>query len=624
MRYLILLLGWVSGFTLMAQDLVIPDSLLNGSNQVAIHDHTVFEVEDIHSSTLKRNYRALILNKKAWRFNHIILHYDKFQTVASAQVKVLDLLGNERKSFKLKDFDDKSLLGISIASDSRYKELEITDDDYPYIIEVSYAINYQGSLFYPDWEPQPWSTGVVNATLEVKSAIDDAFRYKSRNVEPEVLQEGKHVRWEVTNLAPIGYEPFAAEEASMAPYVATAPNAFQMDDYEGDFSSWESFGQWIAKLNAGKSDLTESQINEVRKLIPENATKEERARIVYDFMQQNSRYVSIQLGIGGWQPFPASFVHVKKYGDCKALSFYTKALLEHVDVDAHYTLIRAGKNADDIDPTFPISQFNHAILTVPLDQDTVWLECTSSTNPFGYLGKFTSDRNALMITEDGAEIVRTRSYAPEDNQQFTRASLLLTEGGSVSMEVERKYRGLSIENDNLVYIIQESDVEQEKWARDNLSWGNFENLSFEVTAPTEEVVPEMHMTVTAQSRSLVKKTGSRLFLPASPLTEIPFRFKSKDRETALQIRYPVMQTDTLKISLPENYHMETSDLNMDLNSSFGDYSLRSEVVPSGIVVIRSFKMKSGTYTKQDYLELKEFLDQVHKADNKRLVFASKT
>jgi hypothetical protein len=65
----------------------------------------------------------------------------------------------------------------------------------------------------------------------------------------------------------------------------------------------------------------------------------EKVRTLYNYMQQRTRYVSIQVGIGGWQPFLASVVDEKGYGDCKALAHYMKSILDAVGIRSVYTLV---------------------------------------------------------------------------------------------------------------------------------------------------------------------------------------------------------------------------------------------------------------------------------------------
>ena len=65
-------------------------------------------------------------------------------------------------------------------------------------------------------------------------------------------------------------------------------------------------------------------------------------------MQNNTRYISIQLGIGGWRPFEAAYVASKGYGDCKALSNYMYSLLKEAGILSYYTLVKAGAGEEDI------------------------------------------------------------------------------------------------------------------------------------------------------------------------------------------------------------------------------------------------------------------------------------
>ncbi|WP_315822798.1 hypothetical protein [Paraflavitalea speifideaquila] len=92
------------------------------------------------------------------------------------------------------------------------------------------------------------------------------------------------------------------------------------------------------------------------------------------------------------------------------------AALKAVGVKSYPALISADYNKEPLDPSFPMSGFNHVILCVPQPKDSIWLECTSKTNDFGVLGSFTENRNALLITEDGGALVTTPSSKPADNK----------------------------------------------------------------------------------------------------------------------------------------------------------------------------------------------------------------
>jgi len=84
------------------------------------------------------------------------------------------------------------------------------------------------------------------------------------------------------------------------------------------------------------------------------------------------------------------------------------ALLKEANIKANYVLIAAGDDQPDMLTDFPSPYFNHATVCVPMDKDSIWLECTSQTLPAGYIGSFTGNRHALLINELGGQIVTTK------------------------------------------------------------------------------------------------------------------------------------------------------------------------------------------------------------------------
>ncbi len=83
--------------------------------------------------------------------------------------------------------------------------------------------------------------------------------------------------------------------------------------------SWTNFGAWIISLNKGRSVLPEETKKKLHSLTDGLKTTEEKVKVVYEYMQNRTRYVSIQLGIGGFQPFEASVVDQTGYGDCSGI-----------------------------------------------------------------------------------------------------------------------------------------------------------------------------------------------------------------------------------------------------------------------------------------------------------------
>ncbi|WP_298288681.1 hypothetical protein [uncultured Lutibacter sp.] len=114
-------------------------------------------------------------------------------------------------------------------------------------------------------------------------------------------------------------------------------------------------------------------------------------------MQDKTRYISVQVGIGGLRPMLASDVDKLGYGDCKALTNYTKSLLDIVGVESYFTELYGGFDKIDMDFKTPSIQGNHVILNIPNEVNDIWLECTNQKVPFGYIANFTDDRDDIVV-----------------------------------------------------------------------------------------------------------------------------------------------------------------------------------------------------------------------------------
>ena len=602
----------------------IPDSLQKNANEIILYDHTKFEIIDIANSKESQEYKVIIVNDDTDDRTSIQIGYDQFTSITDASVVVTNLEGEELESYKLKDFEDYSQKGGSLASDNRSKYLE-PKFATPYVLEVKYELAHIGSLFYPTWIPlSAENQSLLSSTLSITSSRDN-YRYKSFGVKDPIQQDENTLVWEVSNLKAIESESYAPQYYNFLPVVYTAPNQFMMDGYEGNMSTWKGFGEWQNKLIQGLNNLSEEDLRDLKGKIPQDASDLDKIRIVYEYVQANTRYVSIQLGIGGWKPFESQFVHEKKYGDCKALSFYTRSLLEAVGIKSYYTLINAGYSKRQPFEDFPASYFNHAIVTVPMQKDTIWLECTSQTNPFGYLGTFTSDRNALMITEDGGKLIHTKSYTSEENIQSTSTVVEINEEGTASVNLSRSYYGLEIGNDKFSGAVLKSEDDQKKWFYDYHSWGSTKLSKLELTKPSSDPVPKGTMVLEATIEHFASNNANRLFHNPFTFTNIKWMdMKSKERELDLEIKYAYTQLDTTLIKLPAKYAPENLPKEASISNKFGSFSLKVNPSADGIQLIREFKINEGIYTTEEYGEFRDFIRSVQKSDRQKIVMVDKT
>ncbi|MCH5689788.1 hypothetical protein LWM68_39520 [Niabella sp. W65] len=228
-------------------------------------------------------------------------------------------------------------------------------------------------------------------------------------------------------------------------------------------------------------------------------------------MQDHTHYISIQLGIGGWQPLDATYVASKKYGDCKALSNYMVALLKEAGIKANNVLIKAGEGKTDILSDFPSNQFNHVVVCVPNGKDSIWLECTSQTVSPGYMGSFTGNREALLVSEGGSTIVHTPVYRKEDNLQIRHIKAAIDNNGKLTAKVSTTTSGL--QQDDLHSLIHNSSPdEQKKRLQRIFTLSNYEVPAFTYLESRESALPSVNETLELVANDYASITGKRLFI----------------------------------------------------------------------------------------------------------------
>ncbi len=607
----------------------IPDELRDNVNVVIREDQMIFTIHERNRCTYRVHQVYTILNKDGKRYAQQVVFYDKHRKIKDLNGTAYDAAGNRIRRIKNSDIYDQSAFDGSLFSDNRLKAVDLTQGSYPYTVEFDYEVEFRYLFSIPSFVLVPdekVSVQQSSYTLNFPPGLEPRYKVRNTDVQPTrgTTTDGlQSISWSFENIKPIVFEPYS-DRAEILTTIDAAPSSFQFDSYTGDMSSWNNFGKWIAELNAGRRELTEATELKVRQLTDGLATTEEKVQALYEHLQGKTRYVSIQLGIGGYQPFPATVVDQNGYGDCKALSNYMMAMLEAVGIEGHYALINAGATAEKMDESFPASQFNHVIVMVPTQTDTIWLECTSQTNPFGYQGTFTGDRKALIITDSGAEVVNTTRYAAADNVRARVAHVYLESSGNATTKLSTTYSGLQYEKGHLNFILDGNFDEQKKWVQSNTNIPSFDIVTFSMKNYKERI-PTAQVDLELQLRHYATVSGKRVFLRPnlmSRVSHIPEKVES--RKTPVVRRYPYTDIDTIRYHLPEEIYPEFLPEPIRISSIFGEYEATFSVDQGSLVYTRRVIMNKGEFPPERYKDLIDFYRSVSKADNVKLVFLNKT
>ena len=616
-------------FGLAAQSyntLLIPDSLRKNARVVEREEEITLEIKSPAKAIMRERHVFTIINETGNNFGGNISGYDKFISISSLSGTLYDSTGKELKHVKKKDMADRSYVE-GLIDDYRYKEFNFYCRTYPYTVEYSEEDEFNGIQHFDNWDPLP-SSGI--ATQHSKYVIiapkDYQVRYKPVNcsIQPVITETGdkRTYTWEAKNLSSKSLETEGPQWKEVAPHVLLAPSNFEVEGYKGNMSSWKDYGKFINQLRDGRDILPEDIKKKVHELTDKLKDPKDKVYALYDFLQKNTRYVSIQLGIGGWQPFPADFVATKRYGDCKALSNYMVALLKEAGIVGKYVEIWAGSDAPEIIEDFPCSQGNHVITCVPLNKDTIWLECTSSTSSPGYMGSFTGGRKAILIDEEGGHVVKTPSYSSSDNLQRRVVNAEISSEGNLEAEVNTLYSGLRQEIPQSLMNEASAD-EREKYLN---ALFNLPTYKVDKSKYTEQraALPTVSEYLHVVSPNYASVSGKRLFIVPDLFDKNYTRLSSdSNRHYDFINKEALKDIDSITIKIPDGYRPESVPQDMNIDSKFGKYSSSVKVLPNKIIYYRSNEKCPGHFPASDYPGLVKYHEQIYKADRGSIVLIKK-
>jgi hypothetical protein len=603
----------------------IADSLKQDASAVIRNYSTSYDRKSPEKYTLDVHIAITIMNQNGIDEAELVIHYDRNSKVSKVRGVVYNAQGLQVSEVKKNDLRDYAIsAGYTLFSDSRVLQYNPAVPGYPFTVEYIYTVEYTGTVGFNTWLPQrSFGMSVEDAELlfTVTAGSDIRFREVNHRFESGITEAAsrKTYKWKVSDLPAVAYEPKAPAFLDIMPAILLAPDKIVYEGIAGDFSTWDSYGRWVNGLIASRDQLPEATVQRIRSITEGLPDIRSKAAAVYQYMQGRTRYVNIALGIGGFQPMTAAVVDEKGYGDCKALSNYTRALLKAAGIGSFYAEIGTGQYHNIRFPDYSsTNQTNHVMLCVPMEADTVWLECTNQKLPFGYIGLTSQGRYALMATPGGGTLARTTSFKSMMNSRSSKVSCTLGESGTPAFSLLTTYsNNLYSEIFGLMNL---SAKEQRETLLKALSGSRPVTIGGFTVKDNSGTGFIGELSVQGTIGNYPQKAGSRMifepmFFHSAGLTG-PLPEKRK-----LPVVEPVTYTctDTFHVDLPVNHAIEYLPEARSFSNCYGSYAYETFHEGHTITIVRQLTINKGTYHQSQFAEINEFMKAVTGGESRKIV-----
>lgn len=597
------------------------------TNAVIESDEMHITVFSVFHMTVRESVQIRILNKEGYDFAVFKDYYNSFKKLHSISYRIVDASGKVLKRLGRGDVQDIPLSSSSDISDARLVALDPGYQAYPFTAQIDTEFDYDGFISFPEWRPRGTSDlEVKSSTLILDLPTGFLFRHKEMNgvaaPEESTNAAGPTYTWSVKDLPalpdPISEKIFEMQE----PTVFLAPMNFELNGVNGSLKSWQDFGEWFLTLNANRSTLNARTKETLDRIKADDATTEGKVEEIYKYLQGRTRYISIQLGIGGYQAIPAIQVDENGYGDCKALANFMKAMLDYSGIPSNFVMARAGDDEPDVMEDFPSGQFNHVFLAVPLTKDTMLLECTSQLVPPNYIGTFTDDRNVLWVAPGASKVLRTPAYKATGNMRLDTAMVTFNEKGDAEILLHMKLTGAYFSEMLAYKSLQADEVERINNEKFDLKDYTIKSFQYNVPDPT---TPHLDLLFDLQSVGLGQSLAGRMLIPVDLLACNDEDVLVDPLSKVGEVSRPFTVEDHVQVKFPDKFRMDNLPAERTLDSPYGSMDIKfSRLDENNILIERKLTFKKGLYLNDDFDRFYDYVRQVRAAGKNKLILQSKT
>ena len=482
-------------------------------------------------------------------------------------------------------------------------------------------ISLEDDFFFQDY----WPVLEANYSLNCPAGFEPSLLWiNSRPVEPVQTITGaeKKISLTIKDVPAIKDEPLMPPSQAVSGHLLVRIKPAASLKFGRAFSSWQDIGLWYEELSQERRQPDKTVEAKVQELTSGLDHGRQRLERLAEFVQKEIRYVSIQIGLGGYQPHPAPGILANRYGDCKDKATLLTAMLKSAGFDSFYIIINIDPYSVSPDAPVSLFLFNHVILAIKLADSSLFenseavindpeLGCllifdpTSPYTPLGRLPYYLSGSAGVLVAGGASKLCVLPVARSENNFHRRLGKFVLKADGTLLGQVTESFLGFPA--DKFRSRLMEADEKDRLRYVENLlnrtiSGSFVEDCEFN---NMDRLSEEVRLTYVFKSNSYLKKAGQLLsFKPGIlALTEADEIFDQRGaRQNPLLFPSPVSRQDEFDIELPEGYEADSCPPPFKLSTDFADYGCQLEPQPEQKLI----KIKRWLNLKKTYLEAERF------------------
>jgi hypothetical protein len=535
------------------------------------------------------------------------------------------------------------IAGSELISDVKEKRLQIPAPDPGSVVGYEYEEDEQPMVLQDVWMFQ---REIPGRELHYSLQLPSGWEYKASWINSAEIKPApggnNHWEWVMNDVKGI------RKEAEMPPIEGVAGQMIVSFFPPGGasrngFTGWLEMGNWYSNLTNGRRDASPEITQQVAALTASARTPLDKMKALAQFVQNDIRYVAIELGIGGWQPHAASEVFVHRYGDCKDKATLLSSMLSQVGIESFYVVINSERGY--VTPEVPanVGGFNHVVLAIKLPANVsdlslvatiqhprlgtlLYFDPTNELTPFGEIGGYLQANYGLLVTSEGGELVELPRQPSAMNSIHRSGKLTLDPLGTLKGEISETRVGdrAWAERWRLRTVTKSADQIKpiEDLLAGSLSLFNITQASVTNLNRTDQ---PFGFHYAFEARGYAKNAGGLLLVRPRVLgVKTSGLLETKEPRTfPIEFEGPSRDTDTFEIVIPAGYVVDDIPPSVDADYSFASYHAKTEVNGNLIHYSRTLEVKELSVPVARADDLKKFYRIIASDERNTVVLKTK-
>ena len=419
-------------------------------------------------------------------------------------------------------------------------------------------------------------------TIIAEESRNLRFSYFENAPHPkEEIANGKHIYhwsgidlkiWESKSGSPAWYNPY--------PHITVS-----------EFQNWSEVNNWAYRLfNNYNYELPSSLLTKINtwKQASKN-DKDEFARLAVRYVQDEIRYLGLEIGVHNYKPHEPNQVFTNGYGDCKDKALLLATILRTADIPAYIALLNTSKKHQMSNVAASPDEFNHAIVAIDRGGSLQYIDPTISLQKgklkdnyvpaYGYALVVRENETLLRYIEPGninsATITETLKVSFDDTSRLSVRSTYKGGRGDGIRSYFSEASMKDIKDEYVDYyrsIFKDADMSADIFFKDD-SGANSVFVKEEYSIPAIWTIEEKKRSFFVRAKAIDAELPG---LPAS------------SEEYPLALKYPLEIDYTLKMEMPDKWTFPTENIHI----RNGSYQFDYEAEINGNIITTKYYLKT--------------------------------